>query len=70
MIVFYCGADIFQTESYDGDIIFENTVIKEGLNVSTRYGDIRGTLAGNSTDSSLEMELSAKDGETHLSYIE
>ena len=59
-----------KAESYDGDIIFENTVIKEGLNVSTRYGDIRGILAGDSKDSSLEMELSAKDGEIQLSYIE
>ena len=59
-----------KAESYDGDIIFENTVIKEGLNISTRYGDIRGTLAGDPADSSLEMELSAKDGEIHLSYID
>ena len=59
-----------KAESYDGDIIFENTVIKEGLNVSTRYGDIRGTLAGDPADSSLEMELSAKDGEIQLSYID
>ena len=59
-----------KAESYDGDIIFENTVIKEGLNISTRYGDIRGTLAGDPADSSLEMELSAKDGEIQLSYID
>ncbi len=59
-----------KAESYDGDIIFENTVIKEGLNVSTRYGDIRGILAGDPADSSLEMELSAKDGEIQLSYID
>lgn len=59
-----------KAESHEGDIIFENTIIKERLNVSTRYGDIRGTLAGNPTDSSLEMELSAKDGEIQLSYIE
>ena len=59
-----------KAESYEGDIIFENTVIKERLNVSTRYGDIRGTLAGDPADSSLEMELSAKDGEIQLSYIE
>lgn len=59
-----------KAESNEGDIIFENTVIKERLNISTHYGDIRGTLAGNPTDSSLEMELSAKDGEIQLSYID
>lgn len=59
-----------KAESHDGDIIFENTVIKERLNASTRYGDIRGTLAGDPANSSLETELSAKDGEIQLSYIE
>lgn len=59
-----------KAESYEGDIIFENTVIKERLNVSTRYGDIRGTLADSPADSSLEMELSAEEGEIQLPYIE
>ena len=56
-----------KAESYEGDIIFENTVIKERLNVSTRYGE---TLADSPADSSLEMELSAEEGEIQLSYIE